>query len=405
LLLTDSRKETSSQRTRTALTLCYLGIVVEGFDISAGGQIAGKVASAFGLSHAALGLSFSMNALGLLLGAVVCGWMADRWGRKAVVVGCFLVFGVMSIATTATTGPVAYFAVRFLTGLGLGGSVPNLIAIAAESGGVSSRMSRVTILSSGLPLGGALCATFSFLLPLGFDWRLMFIVGGALPLSLALMFVVGIAKDRRRGDATATQYSIGALFNRSRWLSNLYLWVTFFLTMMTLAIMLNWLPSLIAENGHTPRASAVASGMFSLAGAFGGVLLGMAVARSSRLAVFLITYLAVMAGLALIAISDHSFPIALLGSGVSGFFLIAAQVLLYGLAPLLYPTAIRATGVGFAVAAGRSGSIAGPFLAGLTLQTGGTAATVMILMVPVIALALVSLVPVLKYVAALPVEP
>jgi AAHS family 3-hydroxyphenylpropionic acid transporter len=175
--------------------------------------------------------------------------------------------------------------------------------------------------------------------------------------------------------------------------------------MMTLAIMLNWLPSLIAENGHTPRASAVASGMFSLAGAFGGVLLGMAVARSSRLAVFLITYLAVMAGLALIAISDHSFPIALLGSGVSGFFLIAAQVLLYGLAPLLYPTAIRATGVGFAVAAGRSGSIAGPFLAGLTLQTGGTAATVMILMVPLIALALVSLVPVLRYVAALPVEP
>jgi AAHS family 3-hydroxyphenylpropionic acid transporter len=158
--------------------------------------------------------------------------------------------------------------------------------------------------------------------------------------------------------------------------------------MMTLAIMLNWLPSLIAENGHTPRASAVASGMFSLAGAFGGVLLGMAVARVSRLAVFLITYLAVMAGLALIATSDHSFAIALL----------------YGRAPLLYPTAIRATGVGFAVAAGRSGSIAGPFLAGLTLQTGGTPATVMILMVPLIALALVSLIPVLKHVAALPVE-
>lgn len=394
MLLEPASQATQPEVDKSTLALCYLGVTVEGFDLAAGGQIAGKVANFFSFSHSALGFSFGVNAAGLLVGAIAGGWLADRLGRKTVVIGCLALFGLLSLATAFTTDTATYLVARFLTGVGLGGSVPNLIAIAAEHGSRTRSVSRVTIISSGIPLGAAICAALTMMLPSDFDWRVIFVVGGVAPLLVAVLFLVRLPDKRHVSEQS--HRSVRELFRQGRTPATLCIWVAFFLTMLTLALLVNWLPSLIVRNGHPERSAAFASAMFSLSGVAGGVLLGLAVDRMNRIVVFVTTYASVMIGLAVIAVSGGSFALGVLGSSITGFFLIGAQVLLFGLAPALYPTPIRATGVGFAVAAARSGSIAGPLLAGMVLQLSGTSVAVMAATLPCMAVALVALFPVLR---------
>jgi AAHS family 3-hydroxyphenylpropionic acid transporter len=371
------------------LALCFLGALIEGFDIQAAGITAQKFAAFYGLGKTHLGLAFSANTLGLFVGAMLGGWFADRIGRKPVLVACFVTFGVFSIATALAPSVGTFLLMRVLTGLGLGGSVANLVAVAAELGADASRTMRVTVLSSGIPFGGMSVSLLAAQLPVDYDWRLIFIIGGVLPLILAALFhlkLPDVAAERHGQKA-----SLPALFKGGSATVTLCLWIACFATMLTLHLLLNWLPSLLVWIGHTARESAVVAVVFSLSGAIGGIALGLIIHRAGRKLIFTSSCLGIVVGLALLITLGDLMWGAILGAGVIGFFLMGNQLLIYGLAPAFYRTEVLSTGVGFTIAAGRLGSMVGPFAAGVVLSAGAGSNVVIGAMVPLAMVALIAI--------------
>src|ERR1700722_13723737 len=150
--MTMARATDRAWRKRFTLALCFLAILCEGFDIQSTGVAAPRMGPALGLTRDQLGPLFSASIVGLLIGAVIFGRIADRFGRKWTLVICLLVFGVFSLATAAVRPFEALLAVRLAAGLGLGGALPNLVALAAEAVAPESRAGLVTRITCGIPL-------------------------------------------------------------------------------------------------------------------------------------------------------------------------------------------------------------------------------------------------------------
>ena len=167
-----------------ALTLAFLAAVIEGFDLQAAGVAVPKLAPAFGLTPQQIGLFFSAATFGLIFGALAGGRIADAWGRRTGLVIALVAFGVFSIATAYTATFEQLVVMRFLTGVGLGGALPNLVNIAAESTDPANRGKAVSIMYAGIPLGGAIASGVSMLGLHGGDWHSIFLIGGILPLIL-----------------------------------------------------------------------------------------------------------------------------------------------------------------------------------------------------------------------------
>ncbi len=131
-----------------------------------------------------MGWVFSISNIGLVIGASIGGWLADRSGRKPVLIGAVAVFGCFTLATALTGDYQSLLAVRFCAGLGFGAALPNLMAIAAEISRPEKAASTAAAMFCGMPFGGGLAALTTQLLPTGFDWRILFVLGGVLPLVL-----------------------------------------------------------------------------------------------------------------------------------------------------------------------------------------------------------------------------
>ena len=186
-----------------AVILCFLGALCEGFDVQAAGIAAAGVSHLFRPTPHALGLFFSASGAGLLLGAVVGGRISDRLGRKSVLVASIAAFGLFSLLTSVAPDMESLTAARFLTGLGLGGAMPNLIALAADSSAAKSRNASIAIAFIGMPVGAVAASLIVFFLPLE-AWRVVFQVGGAAPLIVApLMFRYLPATKSGAGRVTA----------------------------------------------------------------------------------------------------------------------------------------------------------------------------------------------------------
>jgi AAHS family 3-hydroxyphenylpropionic acid transporter len=372
------------------MVLCFLGALIEGFDIQSAGITAHKVAVFYGLDSAHMGFVFSANTLGLFLGAITGGLIADRIGRKRVLVASFLVVGFCSLGTAFARSGGEFTLMRLLTGIGLGGSVANLIAIVAELGHERSRATRVTVMSSGIAFGGMAVSLLAVALPPAFDWRLIFMVGGSVPLLLAALFAAALRRSDVR--STAANISPVTLFRRGQATTTLCLWAASFATLLTLHLLLNWLPVLLMSLGHTARLSALVSVAFSLGGGIGAIVLGLLIRRRGPKAVFIVTYLGIVGGLLALMAFARLDSGALAGGFATGFFVMGAQLMIYGLVPVLYQADSLSTAIGFTVAAGRLGSIAGPLVAGLILGAGHSPVVVFGAMLPLLAAALISMV-------------
>src|SRR5258707_5934037 len=178
--MTGARATDSGWRKRLTLALCFLAILCEGIDIVPMGLAAARMAPAVGLTRDQLGPLFSASIVGLLVGAVIFGRLADRFGRKWTLVTCLVIFGFFSLATAAVRPFEALLAVRLAAGLGLGGALPNLLALAAEAVAPQSRAGLVTRITCGIPLGGAICG----IVAVNLDWQAIFYVGRVAPPAL-----------------------------------------------------------------------------------------------------------------------------------------------------------------------------------------------------------------------------
>ncbi len=369
------------------VALCFLVAVVEGFDIQAMGVAAPKLAPQFGFDPKQMGWIFAISNIGLVIGAGLGGRFADRLGRKPVFIGAVLAFGIFTLLTSLVGTFEALFLVRFCAGLGFGAALPNMMALAAEVSAPEKRASTAAVMFCGMPLGGGTSALLTQLLPPDFDWRILFEIGGILPLLLAPTIYFLMPETLRKNAMGAPRTDVAsALFAEGRTSATLLLWLAFLPTLLILYLILNWLPTLVVANGLDRAVAPQASLAFNFASVVGAIFFGRLVDRVDTRWPMTFAYVGLI--IALVALSASSeLTMTLVLSGAAGFFLLGANYALYGVAATYYPLAVRGTGSGASVAVGRIGSIIGPLLAGVLLGGGTSASGVVQYMVPVAAIA------------------
>lgn len=369
---------------RRALTLAFLAAVIEGFDLQAAGVAVPKLAPAFDLTPQQIGLFFSSATFGLIFGALVGGRIADAYGRRLGLVLSLLTFGVFSIATAFTTSFEQLFVMRFLTGIGLGGALPNLVNIAAESTDHRSRGRAVSIMYAGVPLGGAIASGVSMLGLHGDDWQSIFVVGGIMPLVLApfIHFLLPPLAVTRT-EVKSASGAMSQVFAPGTLVTTLSLWVSFFLGLLVVYLLLNWMPQLMVSRGMERSEASFVQILFNIGGIVGSLIGGRVLDRKNPVGPVALCFVAAAIALIILGLLPANLGVMMLGGALVGGAILCVQAILYGAAPQCYPFEVRGTGVGVAVAVGRLGSIAGPLLAGVLVAAGYTPSNVMFTLVPV----------------------
>lgn len=367
-----------------ALTLAFLAATIEGFDLQAAGVAVPKLAPAFGLSPQQIGLFFSAATFGLIFGALAGGRIADAWGRRMGLLLALLTFGVFSIATAFTSTFEQLLVMRFLTGVGLGGALPNLVNIAAESAAPQNRGKAVAIMYAGVPLGGAIASGVSMLGLHGGDWHSIFLIGGILPLLLApfihfLLPPLAVVKAEAQSAAGA----FARVFAPGTLTVTLALWISFFLGLLVVYLLLNWMPQLLVSRGLERNQASLVQILFNLGGVAGSLIGGRMLDRARPALPVGACFAAAAAALLMLGLLPANLGLMLAGGALVGGAILCVQAILYGVAPQCYPYEVRGTGVGVAVAVGRLGSIAGPLLAGALVARGSTPSDVMFALVPI----------------------
>ena len=190
-----------STAARLIIGLCFAVAMIEGYDLQAMGVAAPRLVPALHLTPGQTSLVLTASMLGLILGAVIGGRAADRIGRRPVLIAAVAAFGLFSLGTVLAHDDPTLLAARAATGLGLGGALPNLIAIAADIASDRRRAATGGPIFGGMALGGAAAALLALLTPKTMDWRLIFAVGGAAPLLLAPLLAAALPETRRPSTA------------------------------------------------------------------------------------------------------------------------------------------------------------------------------------------------------------
>lgn len=384
-------KEAETDRGGAALTvaLCCLTAFAEGIDLQAPGLTAPVLGALYKMSPADKGWFLSMSTFGLMVGAIIGGRLSDWMGRKGTLILSAAVFGLFSLATALASSAHMLMALRFLTGLGLGGALPNTIALAAEAVGPHRRHTAIGFLYASLPFGGGSASLISAVASAPGQWPVVYVVGGIAPLLIVPLLALVLPKRRPAvaGGASAPGGVAAALFGEGRAAPTLLLWISFFCVLLVMYLLLGWLPSLMLSRGLSRAQAFTVQVAFNWLGACGSIATGLLLDRGRKIAVTAVVFLAAATALEGLAGAPGQFPLALLAAAAVGIAISGTQAVLYSLAPLCYPARVRGTGVGFAVAAGRVGSAAGPMLAGVLLGAGRSAEHVLATLVPLITVA------------------
>ena len=378
------------------LVLCGLCMILDGFDVQAMGYVAPALLEDWGIAKSALGPVFGAGLLGLMLGALLFGALADRVGRRPVLLGCALMFASGMLATAAVGTLPQLIALRFLTGLGLGGIMPNAMALAGEYSPARRRASLMMLISCGFTAGALLGGLLAAWLIPTHGWRSVFIVGGVAPLLLWLPMWRGLPesakflllRDRagqagawlrkmepslpdgarwRLDELPAPRNPVAELFRGGLARRTLLLWLLSFLNLIVLYFLSNWMPSLLRAQGLDMRHALLAGSMLQLGGVIGTLAFGYGIDRLGFRRVLPPCFLAAALGLWLLgrAEGEAMWLYALLFG--AGFSIIGAQPAVNALAASAYPTSLRATGVGWSLGIGRVGSVLGPWLGGVLI--------------------------------------
>jgi AAHS family 4-hydroxybenzoate transporter-like MFS transporter len=394
------------------IILCGLVTLLDGLDIQAMSVAAPQISAEWGVKASVLGPVLSATFAGITAGAMLFGILGDRIGRRKVLLGSFALVGAMALLTAFAQTPTHLLILRFLTGLGIGGALPNATALTAEYAPARKRILLITLMYTGVPLGSSMVAFLAPSLIEAFSWRAIFVVGGVVPLALSVLlafnlpesvrFLAGHRKGHRQvGDilgkidpgyrydeshefhveSEAKGNSVRKLFTEGRVAVTLPLWLVFFSSFFGFYIITSWLP-VIFTNANWPRAAALSTiAAFQMGVVFGGLLCGWFVDRSRAFLVLALFYLT--GGLIVTAIGAFQGGLEMTATMalvvLAGASFGGAQVCIVAVAASVYPTSVRATGVGWALGAGRTGAVVSPTVAGFAIAAHWNTQEVMML--------------------------
>jgi MFS transporter, AAHS family, 3-hydroxyphenylpropionic acid transporter len=379
--------ENSSGRSIT-LFFCVLAALCEGIDLQAAGVAAAGIGAEFKPTPEQFGTFFSASTFGLFFGSLIGGRLADSIGRKKVLAVSIGLFGLFSLLTSFAADVQSLTWARALTGLGLGGALPMLLAIVTENSAAKQQTTSVASVYAAMPLGGAV-ASLLIMLIANSQWRTIFVIGGVLPLLLAPLMLIGLPESaafqrERHAPAALQAGSFKALFADGRARLTLLLWLSFLLELLLLYLLLNWLPTLLMSDGFTRVQAAGAQIGFNLGGALAAVLIGYLLGGHLRNNATIVVFALLPFLFVLLAKSPPDFTLVAPAVFVLGCAVLAAQAFLSTLAPVVYPTRIRGIGVGAAVAFGRIGSIVGPKLGGALKAAGHGPSQLLMDLLPIV---------------------
>jgi AAHS family 4-hydroxybenzoate transporter-like MFS transporter len=349
--------------------LCAIVLVLEGYDIAAAGYAVPALVDAWRAPPAAFTQALAAGNIGIVLGSLIGGPLGDRLGRRPVLVGCVVLFGVFSLLSMLAASPSQLAALRLGTGLGLGGGLPMAIALASDFAPTAASGRFVMMTTLGVPIGFAGGGLLASQLLHVFGWPAIFAVGGVAPLVFAPLIVILLSDSSAFQVGARNRGSVASLFSDGRAASTLLIWAIGWLSTLTSYLVLLWTPAILHDAGAKPSRAAVATSLYAL-GLVGGIL---AMARivdrfgMKRVLTF---------GLALGAFG--AFATGSLGAplwALSALIFVAglgggSQAGINALSGLIYPARMRATGAGWALGVARLGAIAGPLLGGLMLARG-----------------------------------
>jgi AAHS family 4-hydroxybenzoate transporter-like MFS transporter len=379
------------------LILSFFIVLFDGYDIGAAAFAAPSWIKAWGIaSRAALAPVLAASLLGILFGAPILGFIGDLFGRKkAIIVSC-LIFGGFTLVGAWANSLEAMWYLRFLAGIGIGGLLPNLIALNAEFAPRRFRATMIILMFTGITFGGSVPGAVAAWLVPHYGWPIMFWIGGVAPIAMALIAYfalpesikyltvqrrwpqvarivaamqpgIAVGPDTRfvlADEQHATRFSPKLLFSDGLGAITPLLWLLFVLNLMGFYFLASWNPTLLANANVSESLAAIGTALFQIGGTIGGLTLSRPIDRKGFLPVTILFALAVPVIASIGYVGKLSPVLLMLVLLLGGFCVLGLQFGLNAASAMIYPTAVRSNGSGWAFGIGRFGSVAGPYIGG-----------------------------------------
>jgi AAHS family 4-hydroxybenzoate transporter-like MFS transporter len=373
--------------------------LIDGYDISAIAFAAPHLVREWGLKPGSLGPVFSSSLIGILFGSALFGWVGDRCGRKAALISSNLLFGIFTLAAAYASNLDQMFWLRLLAGLGIGGVIPNVVAINSESAPRKLRATLALIAVGFVPLGGAIPGFVTALFVPKYGWPILFLIGGVVPIAIGLASIFGLPEsikfmalhESQRGKmqkliaAIRPDVKVPAnarfviedekqqfpgfnpvyLFREGLALITPLLWLLFALNLMGYFFLLSWTPTLLTAAKLPPTTVALAGASIQVGGTVAALVLCRWFERHRFLSIAIIFVIAVPVVSSIGYAGLTSKTALLIATFAAGFCVLGIQTGINVAGALIYPTSLRANGSGWELGIGRIGSIVGPLAGAL----------------------------------------
>jgi MFS transporter, AAHS family, 4-hydroxybenzoate transporter len=380
--------------------LCGMCLMIDGFDVQAMGYAAPALIKDWSIGASAMGPVFSAALIGILVGSLTFSTVADKIGRRPMLITATLFFSVLTFLTSQAQSINQLLIVRFIAGVGLGGIMPNALALMGELTPSRSRVASMLFVGNGFNLGAAVGGFMAAWLIPNFGWRSVFYFGGLVPLFICVLMIFFLPEslhlmvlrgtDRRKITKAVKKFNPAApvdenteyfvkeetkggvpavhLFTNGRGVVTTLLWVVFFLNLLNLYLLASWLPTLMSQLGYVTSTAVLVGAMLQGGGTIGGFLFPVITKRLGLTP--MLTFGFGMATLCIAGVGQFGDTIGLMFVVVffAGWGILGGQNGLNALAGSYYPTYLRSTGMGWCLGIGRIGGIVGPLFAGQLLK-------------------------------------